>query len=277
MKIARCSHGGAPSWALVHAEDGIVRPFSGALSDWAPGITQGKGAAGLPFSGEEWRLEDVHLLPPGERGITVLVAGANYGKHLKEFNIEPPRSPFAFLKPYRALIGARDPIVHSSLTQQLDFEVELVAVVGTPLAGQAHPLHSVLGYTVGNDISARDLQRGPGGPIGMDFLSGKGLDRSTPVGPWIVTRDEFGDETPDLQLTLRVNGKLRQDGRTSEMRWNVGELLAFVNARSAVEPGDVLFTGTPAGVAQGDGQFLKPGDIVETTIERIGSLRNRVT
>jgi 2-keto-4-pentenoate hydratase/2-oxohepta-3-ene-1,7-dioic acid hydratase in catechol pathway len=96
------------------------------------------------------------------------------------------------------------------------------------------------------------------------------------LGPWIVTRDEFGGDTPDLSLTLQVNGELRQNGRTSEMRWNVAELLSYVNARSVLEAGDVLFTGTPAGVAQGDGRFLKPGDVVEASIERVGSLRNVV-
>jgi 2-keto-4-pentenoate hydratase/2-oxohepta-3-ene-1,7-dioic acid hydratase in catechol pathway len=276
MKIARCSRGGVLRWAVVTAEQGTVQPFTGALAEWAPGILAGQGSSALPFTGESWPITDVRLLPPTERGATIYVAGANYTKHLKEFRIEPPKAPFAFLKPYRALTGAHDDIPYSALTQQLDFEVELVAVVGAPLEERANALECVLGYTVGNDISARDLQKGPGGAIGMDFLSGKGLDHATPLGPWIVTRDEFGGDTPDLSLTLQVNGELRQNGRTSEMRWNVAELLSYVNARSVLEAGDVLFTGTPAGVAQGDGRFLKPGDVVEASIERVGSLRNIV-
>jgi 2-keto-4-pentenoate hydratase/2-oxohepta-3-ene-1,7-dioic acid hydratase in catechol pathway len=231
----------------------------------------------LTFSGETWQLADVRLLAPAERGITVYVAGTNYAKHVKEFGVATPKAPFAFLKPYRALTGPRDNIRYPSLTQRLDFEVELVAVVGVPLEGTTNTSHCVLGYTVGNDVSARDLQPGPGGRIGMDFLSSKGLDHCTPVGPWIVTRDEFGDDMPDLRLTTRVNGELRQDGRTGEMTWKAPELLSFVNERSILEPGDILFTGTPDGVAQGDGRFLKPGDIVEVSVERIGSLRNVIT
>jgi 2-keto-4-pentenoate hydratase/2-oxohepta-3-ene-1,7-dioic acid hydratase in catechol pathway len=276
MKIARCSRGGIGSWGSVDVDRAVFRPFRGALHDWSGSITAGSGAQSLDFSGEQWSLEEVGFLPPVERGSTVYVAGANYLKHLVEFGIAPPDSPFAFLKPYRALTGARDDIPYSELTDKLDFEVELVAVVGRPLAEVSDPLLAVLGYTIGNDISARDLQAGPGGRIGMDFLSGKGLDHATPVGPWIVTRDEFGDVTPALQLLLRVNEEVRQNGNTSEMTWGVGELLRFVNARSTLEPGDILFTGSPAGVAQGDGRFLESGDIVETTIEKIGSLRNRV-
>jgi len=277
MKIARCStQGGEPRWALVSAQEDTVQPFAEGLAQWVPRIMAGQGRGAFSFTGETWQLTDVHLLPPAERGATVYVAGANYAKHLKEFRIESPRNPFAFLKPYRALTGARDDLPYPSLTRQLDFEVELVVVVGTALDGLKNALHAVLGYTVGNDISARELQTGPGGAIGMDFLSGKGLDHMTPLGPWIVTREEFGDVHPDLRMTLRVNGELRQDGRTGEMTWSIGELLQFVNARSILEPGDLLFTGTPAGVAQGDGRFLKPGDRIETGIERIGSLENLV-
>jgi 2-keto-4-pentenoate hydratase/2-oxohepta-3-ene-1,7-dioic acid hydratase in catechol pathway len=103
------------------------------------------------------------------------------------------------------------------------------------------------------------------------------LDHATPVGPWIVTRDEFGDQSPALQLQLRVNDQLRQDGSTQDMRWNVAELLRFIDTRVKLEPGDILFTGTPAGVVQGDGRFLRPGDRLETTIERIGTMRNLIT
>jgi 2-keto-4-pentenoate hydratase/2-oxohepta-3-ene-1,7-dioic acid hydratase in catechol pathway len=203
-----------------------------------------------------------------------MVAGANYTRHLVEFGIAPPTRPFAFMKPYGALIGADDDIIHSPLTEKLDYEVELVAVIGAAI-DRGDPMRGVLGYTVGNDVSARDLQVGVPG-IGMDLLSAKGLDRTTGLGPWIVTRDEFGDAPPDLRLTLKVNGETRQDGRTGHMTWNVGELAAYIDARSALQPGDVIFTGTPEGVAQGSGRFLRIGDMVEAEIERIGALRNRV-
>ena len=274
MKIARCSRNGDTRWVVVDVEASLVRPIVGGFDDWAPRIMSRAAEDNLALTGEIWPLADIRMLAPAERGATVYVAGANYLKHLAEFRIEPPASPFVFLKPYAALTGPYDEITRSPLTEKFDFEVELVAVIGAAIEGRGDVMQAVLGYTVGNDISARDLQRGPGGAIGMDFLSGKGLYHSTPLGPWIMTRDEFGDAAPDLRLTLKVDGDIRQDGHTSEMRWNVAELVAFVNSRTLLEPGDVLFTGTPAGVAQGDGRFLQPGQIVEAEVERIGRIRN---
>ena len=275
MKVARCSNGGPAVWAVVDAECGVARPFAGTFAEWAPRLTESFDGSLLQFSGEEWPLDEVHLLPPIERGAQVVVVGANYLTHLNsDFKMEPPKEPAAFLKSFRALVGARDVITFPPITAKLDFEVELVAVIGAPV-DRANPLRSVLGYTVGNDVSARDLQKGSVG-IGMDLFSAKSLDGSTPLGPWIVTRDEFGDASPDLRLTLQVNGEMRQDDRTDKMRWGVGELIQFVDQRVAFEPGDVMFTGTPAGVAHGDGRYLLPGDVVEASIERIGTQRNVV-
>jgi len=124
-------------------------------------------------------------------------------------------------------------------------------------------------------VSARDWQFG-GSVTGMDMFSAKVLDRTSPVGPWIVTRDEFGDGHPDLELRLSVDGELRQCERTKNMAWDVGYLLAYVDARTRLGCGDVLFTGTPAGVGHETGRYLEPGQIVEATIEQIGTLRNPV-
>jgi 2-keto-4-pentenoate hydratase/2-oxohepta-3-ene-1,7-dioic acid hydratase in catechol pathway len=216
------------------------------------------------------------LLPPVEPSNRVVVAGANYSKHLKEFGLEPPSQPVAFLKAYGALIGARDPIRFPPLTEKLDHEVELVAVIGAEV-DLNDPLACVLGYTVGNDVSARDLQlSGPKG-IGMDLFAAKSQDRSTGLGPWIVTRDEFPAGQPQLRMTLRVNDEVRQDGHTGDMTWTVGQLIHFVQQRSSFACGDVLFTGSPAGVGMATGKYLKAGDVVEATVEGIGSLRNQVS
>jgi 2-keto-4-pentenoate hydratase/2-oxohepta-3-ene-1,7-dioic acid hydratase in catechol pathway len=110
----------------------------------------------------------------------------------------------------------------------------------------------------------------------MDLFAAKSQDQTTGLGPWIVTRDEFPAGSPKLRLTLKVNGELRQDGSTAEMTWDVAELIRFVDERSAFECGDVLFTGTPAGTGHGSGRFLQPGDVVEATIESIGTLHNVV-
>ncbi len=219
----------------------------------------------------------MRLLPPVERHKRVVVAGANYAKHLAgDFGLKSHSQPIAFLKAHGAMIGAHDPIRYPPLTAELDHEVELVAVIGALQVDRADPLSSVLGYTVGNDVSARDLQRsGPPG-VGMDLFAAKSQDRTTGLGPWIVTRDEFRPTSPHLRLTLAVNGDVRQDGNTAEMTWDVAALVKFVDERSSFECGDVMFTGSPAGTGQGSGRFLQPGDVVEATVEGIGTLRNVV-
>jgi 2-keto-4-pentenoate hydratase/2-oxohepta-3-ene-1,7-dioic acid hydratase in catechol pathway len=149
-------------------------------------------------------------------------------------------------------------------------------VIGATEVNQDDPLSSVLGYTVGNDVSSRDLQHsGPKG-IGMDLFAAKSGDQTTGVGPWIVTKDEFPAGSPKLRLTLKVNGEVRQDANTAEMTWNVAELIRFVDQRSSFDCGDILFTGSPAGVGMGTGIYLNPGDVVEATVEGIGTLRNIV-
>ncbi|GAA7766893.1 hydrolase [Cupriavidus sp. SHE] len=278
MKIARCTDGGAPFWAVVDTSRSEVTPISGAFSEWAPALTRGAGAAALKLADAPRPLDGVRLLPPIEKTNRVVVAGANYAKHLQsDFGLKSHSQPVAFLKAYGALIGAGDPIRYPPLTAELDHEVELVAVIGAERVDRDDPLSSVLGYTVGNDVSARDLQRsGPPG-VGMDLFGAKSQDRTTGLGPWIVTRDEFPAGSPSLRLTLKVNGETRQDASSGEMTWNVAELVRFVDERSSFDCGDVLYTGSPEGTGQGTGRFLRPGDVVEASVEGIGTLRNVVT
>jgi 2-keto-4-pentenoate hydratase/2-oxohepta-3-ene-1,7-dioic acid hydratase in catechol pathway len=276
MKLARCSDGGAPFWGVVDVEAGTVRPIDGAFHTWAPAVTRGERQATLRFAGPPRPLAGLRLLPPVEKTSKVVIVGANYSKHLVEFGLAAPAQPVAFLKSYGALIGAADPIRYPPLTQELDHEVELVAVVGAERVDRDDPLSSVLGYTAGNDVSARDVQRsGPPG-IGMDLFGAKSQDRTTGLGPWIVTRDEFPPGQPVLRLTLKVDGEVRQDGSSGDMTWPVAHLLAFVDERSSLECGDVVFTGTPNGVGQGTGRYLNPGEMVEASVEGVGALRNRV-
>ncbi|ABE36549.1 fumarylacetoacetate (FAA) hydrolase family protein [Paraburkholderia xenovorans LB400] len=276
MKLLRCENGDVSFWGVLENSGSTVRPISGRFAEWAPALTRSLDMETLVFSGEAVPLERIRLLPPIERTSKVVVAGANYMKHLTDFGLERPKQPFAFLKSYGALIGANDPIQYPPLTHELDHEVELVAVVGADRVDPQCPMAAVLGFTVGNDVSARDLQRsGPAG-IGMDLFSAKSLDQTTGVGPWIVTRDEFPTELPDLRLTLRVNGEIRQDSFTSRMIWSVPELLHFINARCRFECGDILFTGTPERTGEGHISYLNPGDVVEAEIEGIGKIRNVV-
>ncbi|MBQ0742002.1 MAG: fumarylacetoacetate hydrolase family protein [Pseudomonas sp.] len=279
MRLARCSYkSGAPFWAVVDLEHEAVNPIHGSFKDWAPLVTAGQGISALSFSADPIAMQDIQLLAPVDPINRVVVAGANYLAHLiKDFGLDAPKQPVAFLKAYGALIGAHDPIRYPPLTEELDHEVELVAVIGKNEIDPADPLASVLGYTVGNDVSSRDLQRSGAKGIGMDLFAAKSQDLTTGVGPWIVTRDEFPQGSPQLRLTLAVNGEVRQDGNTAEMTWDVGELIAFVQARSSFRCGDILFTGSPAGVGMGTGRFLNPGDVVEASVEGIGTLRNVVS
>lgn len=276
MKIARCNDGKATFWAVVDADAGTLRPFRGVFADWAPAVTKGGGEGALDFTGEVLELSRVRLLPPVEKTNKVVVAGANYSKHLVEFGVAPPTRPVAFLKAYGALIGAYDPIRYPPVTHQLDHEVELVVVIGADRIDHDDPYAGILGYTVGNDVSARDEQRAGAVGIGMDLFSAKSQDGTTGLGPWIVTRDEFPEGQPKLRLTLTVDGETRQDGSTADMTWTVGELLNFIDHRVSFDCGDILFTGTPDGVAQGTGKYLNPGEAVEATVEGIGTLRNVV-
>lgn len=277
MRLSRVSAGTDIFWCLC-SEDGIsARRIRGAFDEWAPAVTAGGGEAALQLDAEALPVSALRFLAPVEKTARIVVAGANYSKHLTEFGVPQVSSPFAFLKAQNALIGASDPIRYPPLTEQLDYEVELVAVIGSGTIDMDNPYNSVLGWTVGNDVSARDLQHsGPKG-IGMDLFAAKSQDRSTPVGPWIVTRDEFpADATPALRMTTKVNGEIRQDGNTGDMTFKADEIIRFVQQRSSFGVGDLLFTGTPDGVAQGSGKFLQRGDLVEAEIESIGALKNRI-
>ncbi|OYW27611.1 MAG: hydrolase [Caulobacter sp. 12-67-6] len=276
MKLARCTDGGAPFWALVEPDADTARPLAGGIAEWGPGVTRGGGESALTFNGPARALSTLRLLAPCDNTSKVVIAGANYSKHLVEFGVAAPSQPIAFLKAYGALIGPEDPIRYPPLTEQLDYECELVVVIGDEDIDLDDPLAAVLGYTAGNDVSARDLQRsGPPG-IGMDLYAAKSQDKATPVGPWIVTRDEFPAGSPALRLSTTINGEVRQDGTTADMTWDVAQLLRFVQQRVSFGVGDLLFTGTPEGVGQGSGRYLNPGDVVEVVLEGVGALRNVV-
>jgi 2-keto-4-pentenoate hydratase/2-oxohepta-3-ene-1,7-dioic acid hydratase in catechol pathway len=274
VKIARCSDGRAAFWAVIEPDAGVARPLAGGFADWAPALTADLGTP-PPFTGGERALEELRLVAPAEASARVLAAGATYAKHIAGLGLQMPEQPAAFLKGYSTIIGPEDEIVYPAVTEALDFEVELVAVMGDAPA-RAPGFRSILGYTIGNDVSARDLQFSHT-LINMDMFSAKALDQTAPLGPWIVTRDEFGDGQPDLELTLLVDGEVRQRERTASMAWSVGEIVTYIDARMRLTCGDIIFTGTPAGVGHETGRYLEPGHVVEATIERIGTLRNRVS
>ncbi|MFD9950397.1 fumarylacetoacetate hydrolase family protein [Nonomuraea sp. NPDC059023] len=214
----------------------------------------------------------VRPLRPGK----IVAIGLNYLDHIREAGMDEPRRPLMFAKFPSSVIGPGEPIViDSGLTERVDWEVELAAVIGTPLRNVTgdEALAGVAGYTVANDVSARDLQFADG-----QWTRGKSLDTFCPLGPVVVTPDELGDPQ-DLKLWTRVNGETVQDSSTAEMLFGVAELLAFCSRAFTLEPGDVVLTGTPWGCGEfmNPRRSLRPGDTVETGVEGIGVLVNPVT
>lgn len=223
-------------------------------------------------------LREARLLAPIPRPARNLVCvGLNYAEHASESRVTEglPEDPVFFTKPPTTVIGPDAEIPwHGHVSRRVDWEVELVAVIGR--GGRDIPeeraLEHVLGYTVGNDITARDLQRRH-----QQWYKGKGLDGYCPLGPWIVTSDELGDPQ-NVQLTLSVNGAPKQNAHTGDMIFGVAKLIASLSLGMTLEPGDLLMTGTPSGVgfARNPPEYLQPGDEVEAAIDRIGVLRNIV-
>jgi 2-keto-4-pentenoate hydratase/2-oxohepta-3-ene-1,7-dioic acid hydratase in catechol pathway len=208
-------------------------------------------------------LEEVRLLAPVLPG-KVLAVGRNYAGHAAEFGSAPPAEPLLFLKPPSAVIGPGAAIVLPALSQQVDHEAELAVVIGRRCRSvrREEAMACVLGYTCANDVTARDLQRRDG-----QWSRAKGFDTFCPLGPWVVT----GLDPAGLEILCRVNGEVRQRGHAADLIFPVSRLIEHAAAVMTLEPGDVLLTGTPAGVGP-----LRAGDTVEVDISGIGVLRNPV-
>ena len=216
----------------------------------------------------------VRLMPPIPNPGKVVAVGLNYMDHCREQNVEPPKQPLLFAKFPSSIIGPGDDITwNTDVTNQVDYEVELGVVVGRRARNVDvdHALDYVFGYTVLNDVSARDLQFGDG-----QWVRGKSLDTFCPIGPVIVTPDEIPDPQR-LAMRCLVNSVALQDSSTSEMIFGVAEIIAFISRFITLEPGDVIATGTPYGVGvfRDPKVFLNDGDIVVAEIEGIGRLENR--
>ncbi len=208
-------------------------------------------------------LESVRLLAPLQPG-KIICVGRNFAAHAQEHGAEIPEIPLLFLKPPSAVIGPEDAILLPPQSQQVEHEAELAVVMGrrgrriTPEAALDH----VAGYTIANDVTARDLQRSD-----TLWTRAKGFDTFCPLGPWIET--EF--DPADVLITCHVNGEIRQMASTRDMVFTIRQLIAFASSIMTLEPGDLILTGTPAGVSP-----LASGDVVEISIEGIGKLRNPV-
>ncbi len=277
MKIGRFVGGGheTPFWGVV-GPDGSIQAIAGPLPAWAPLVVD-EGIDAVTTAEESLPLEVLTVLAPFDLPGRVFACGGNYIEHLRDagFLDDPPKAPVTYLKVDSSIIGPEVAIRYPSYTEQLDYEVELVGVIGRPLRAGEAPSAALLGYTVGNDMSVRDA---PGPLGGFDLYVMKAADGISPIGPWIVTPDELGGPgQPALEITLSRNGELRQTDNTKNVLFDIDELLAYMDERNRLRAGDILFTGTPAGTAyeRGDG-YLEPGDVLVAEIEGIGVLRNEV-
>lgn len=265
MRIVRflCTESKAPTWGVqlpsgeVHVA--IGSPFDGGLTDTEEVVKAPK------------------LLAPVQPA-AILCIGLNYAAHAAEGGKAAPDRPVLFMKTPSAVQHPGGPIVlpRRLLSTRVDYEAELAIVIGKPCknVSRADALHYVLGYTCGNDVSARDWQRNGGGG---QWCRGKTFDTFAPLGPALVTTDELGD-AGDLRITTTIGGKVLQDSRTSDMIFSVAKLIEFLSASVTLAPGTVILSGTPQGVgfARTPPRWLKAGDQVTVEIEGIGKLSNPV-
>lgn len=270
--------------AAAHVPADMLRLIGGGASSLkaAQKILQ---AAGRHIEDGSWKMKSqgpvvrplgqARFLSPIPRPArNIFCVGRNYVEHAKERGAEVPTVPVFFTKPPTAVVGHEASVVAWPVTQNLDYEVELAVVIGRRgrdiARGKAYD--HIFGYTVLNDVTARDLQRKH-----AQWFKGKSLDTFAPLGPWIVHKSALADPHA-LRITLRANGEVRQEATTADMVFRIEELIEVLSAGMTLEPGDILATGTPSGVGAGfvPPQWLKVGDVVEASVEGIGVLRNRI-
>lgn len=262
MRVARFSSGGDPRYGLVElAADGSDHPDTIAV------LTGDPLAGPVNLSGERVALAEARLLSPVIPRSKVVGVGRNFAAHAAELGNEVPQTPLTFYKPNTSVIGPGDAIVHPDFTQQLSYEGELAVVIGR-ICKQVpveRAREVIFGYTIGNDVTARDLQ----GPD-KQWARAKGADTFCPLGPWIITHFDLA-EVSSLRIVTTVDGEVKQDGNTDQMVHGIAELVAYISSYTTLLPGDVVLTGTPEGVGA-----MTPGQTVSVEIEGIGTLSNPV-
>lgn len=277
MKLLRYGPKGQEKPGLLDAA-GKIRDLSSVVPDIAGDVLTDAGLAKL-------RAVDVASLPVVEGNPRIgpcvgrigkfVCIGLNYADHAAESNLPVPTEPVVFNKWTSAVVGPNDDVEIPRGSKKTDWEVELGVVIGKRGANikEADAMKHVFGYTVINDVSAREVQR----RHGQQWFKGKSLDGHCPMGPWIITADQVSDWW-DLRVITRVNGAVKQDSNTRHMYFKIPRIIAELSAGMTLEPGDIISTGTPAGVghARTPPEFLKAGDVLETEIVGIGSLKNRI-
>ncbi|MFJ9560490.1 fumarylacetoacetate hydrolase family protein [Streptomyces fuscichromogenes] len=282
MKLLRVGTAGAERPALLDAE-GVLRDLTGIVDDIDGALLADDAALGrvraAADAGELPALDATGLRigPPLGRIGKIVCIGLNYHDHARETGAEPPAEPVVFFKAPDTVVGPNDTVLVPRRSMKTDWEVELAVVIGRTaryVADDEDPLAYVAGYAVAHDVSEREFQIERGGT----WDKGKNCETFNPLGPWLVTADEVGDPQ-DLSLKLWVNGELKQDGTTAEQIFPVAEVVRYVSQFMVLYPGDVINTGTPAGVALGAPEpkpFLRAGDVVELEISGLGRQRQEL-
>ncbi|WP_344586961.1 fumarylacetoacetate hydrolase family protein [Actinomadura vinacea] len=274
MKLLRVGPAGAERPAVL-AEDGTPLDLSGVTRDidgdfLAGGLDDARAAYA---AGNLPELAPARIGPPVARPGKIVCVGLNYRDHAEETGAGIPAEPVLFMKAVNTMVGPDDRVLIPKGSVKTDYEVELAVVLG----GRARYLDSpdearalVAGYAVSNDVSEREFQMERGGT----WDKGKSCETFNPLGPWLVTADEIPDPQ-DLAMRLSVNGEVRQDARSKNMIYGIDHLIWYISQFMVLEPGDVINTGTPAGVAVGrpDAPFLRAGDVMEVEIEGLGRQR----
>jgi 2-keto-4-pentenoate hydratase/2-oxohepta-3-ene-1,7-dioic acid hydratase in catechol pathway len=220
------------------------------------------------------KIAEIELLVPIPNPPKIICLAFNYYDHARDAGLTPADEPVIFLKPRTALNEPFRDVICPSFVTRLDYEAELAVVIGkkTKKVKEENALASVFGYMILHDVSARDIQFKD-----KQFTRGKGIDTFAPCGPWITTRDEVIDPQ-NLRITTKVNGEMRQDSSSSNMVIPIRRIISTLSLTMTLEPGDIISTGTPAGVAMSmkEPRYLKNGDIVEISIEKLGTIKNRI-
>ena len=266
MRIVRFTTGDDPAYGVLTGElDEYGQPGDDAV---IVGLAGDPLYVGIKLLEEEHKVEDVRLLAPVLPRSKVVGIGRNYAAHAAELGHDLPKEPLMFLKPNTSVVGPGDPIFYPRQTQNLHYEGELAVVIGricrdVPVEKATDVIH---GYTIANDVTARDLQKGD-----VQFTRAKGFDSFCPLGPWIETDLDPQTFIDGVSVQTHLNGDIVQDGSTKDMIFDVPALVAYVSSVMTLLPGDVILTGTPEGVGP-----MQVGDEVEISIAGIGTLTNKV-
>ena len=257
------------------ADPGLPRDLQGLIAAGPGALARLKEAAGRAPATAKLALDTIKFALPIARPSKIICVGLNYALHAKEGGHEIPTYPSFFLRVPTSLVAAGAPVIRPKASVQLDYECELTIVIGE--GGRHIPeskaLEHVFGYTLFNDVSVRDYQRKT-----SQWMPGKNFDGTGPLGPWVVTADELPPGASGLRITTRVNGSTMQDSNTSDMIFPTARIIALLSEIMTLEPGDLIATGTPSGVAHArkPPAWMKHGDKVEVEVEGIGVLANPI-